>query len=336
MGNELVMDVGDFFGQGWAELIAGKMGREDKKSLSQVSRAARLLVYRSVSQLVATCGSSIAPSRFPQLRDLEIQGGLEKIANFLQHLHVSSLVIRSNHLSEHAVGAIAGVTTLQRLDLQYSTVKDLGAISSLRSLTELNLQHVPEISRIEDLSRLSVLTDLVSLHVGYSDVDRTLLHEFNWFFPFLTALDMSYSLLLTHSGARFRFSSFSHLVSLSLDGYSDMRDLTPLEHLGHFKSFAFRDCGLQNHWLVSLSFTTKLEFLALSRNSSLTDEGIRHLTVLQSLQNLECRELANITENGIMNAVEPLPRLNLLDITGSGVNVAGVRPCLSNVLSLRF
>ncbi len=50
-------------------------------------------------------------------------GGLEKIANFLQHLHVSSLVIRSNHLSEHAVGAIAGVTTLQRLDLQYSTVK---------------------------------------------------------------------------------------------------------------------------------------------------------------------------------------------------------------------
>ncbi len=94
------MDVYDFFGQGWAELIAKKLTREDKKSLSQVSntsrnhvcqcgsedrhltlylsrqvsRAARVLVYRTVSQLVATCDSSIASSRFPQLRDLEIQG----------------------------------------------------------------------------------------------------------------------------------------------------------------------------------------------------------------------------------------------------------------------
>lgn len=271
---------------------------------------------------------------------------MTNIGTFVQDVGISSLIIRHNSLKRDVVRAIASVTTLKTLDLQHTIVKgdypvactslvlvvlvirgaqrirfaDLGDISALRSLTELNLQSVPYISKIEDLSRLSVLTALVTLHIGHSDVERSLLHEFRYFFPYLIELDMCYSRLLTHSGARFRFSSFPHLVSLTLDGYADMRDLTPLENLGHFKSFAFRDCNLQNDWLTSFRFTTKLEHLAISRNASLSDEGICHLSVLRSLRTLECNQLENVTTNGITRLLPDLPRLVSLYLAGSGSN----------------
>ena len=164
--------------------------------------------------------------------------------------------------------------------------------------------------------------------MGHSDVDRTVLYDFKDFFPTLKELHMAYSSLLTHSGARFRFSSFPHLVSLTLDGYADMRDLTPLEHLTHFKSFAFRDCGLKNEWLTSLSYVTDLEFLALSRNTNLSDEGIHSILALRSLRTLECNQLPNVTSVGIGSIVSALTQLHRLEIRDTPVDIhqLGDRP----------
>ena len=181
------------------------------------------------------------------------------------------------------------------------------------------MDYVPHIAGIEDLSRLSVLTDLTTLHIGHSDIDRRALHDFRDFFPYLRQIHMAYSQFLTHSGARFRFSSFPHLVALTLDGYADMRDLTPLKNLPHFEAFSFRNCNLQNEWLTALSFTTKLEFLALSENPNLTDEGIAHTLVLRSLRNLECNGLSYITRIGVGSVANRLTQLTCLQIRGTSI-----------------
>ena len=287
-------------------------------------------------------------------------GPLHDLRN-LEGACISSLTIQHNSLSDRDIDLIATITTLRRLDFQHSTISgessshsatetepdllslwttekdlstaymhlntdvcfiaDLGAISRLCGLKELNLDHVPYISKIDDLSRLSILTDLTTLSVGHSDVDRTALYDFKDFFPVLKEINMAYSSLLTHSGARFRFNFFPHLVSLTLDGYADMRDLTPLEHLTHFKSFAFRDCGLKNEWLTSLSFVTDLESLALSRNTNLNDEGMQHLLVLRSLRTLECNQLQNVTSLGMGSMISLLTQLTRLEVINTGVDV---------------
>ena len=62
----------------------------------------------------------------------------------------------------------------------------------MRSLLRLNLNHV---ANIKGMRGLLMLTQLQSLHIGYSDVDRPMLHELSLNLPQLLSLDVSYSRL---------------------------------------------------------------------------------------------------------------------------------------------
>lgn len=75
----------------------------------------------------------------------------------------------------------------------YSPVLSAGVeeLISLQSLTELNLNHVPN---IKGLRGLMDLTQLECLHIGYSNVDRQMLHELSTNMPQLLSLDVSYSM----------------------------------------------------------------------------------------------------------------------------------------------
>ena len=72
--------------------------------------------------------------------------------------------------------------------LQHAGLEEL---TSLQGLTELNLNHVPNIKGLSDLLNL---TQLECLHIGYSNVDRQMLHELSTNMPQLLSLDVSYSM----------------------------------------------------------------------------------------------------------------------------------------------
>lgn len=67
---------------------------------------------------------------------------------------------------------------------------DVECLSTLRALQELNLNHV---ANVKSLQGLKQLTQLEKLHIGYSDVDRQMLHELSSALPQLLSLDVSYS-----------------------------------------------------------------------------------------------------------------------------------------------
>ncbi len=67
-------------------------------------------------------------------------------------------------------------------------------MTSLKGLTELNLNHVPN---IKGLRGLLYLTQIERLHIGYSNVDRPMLHELSANMPQLLSLDVSYSMYAT-------------------------------------------------------------------------------------------------------------------------------------------
>jgi Leucine-rich repeat (LRR) protein len=74
---------------------------------------------------------------------------------------------------------------------------------------------------------------------------------------------------ITHTGAMdtFRYhNSFGGLTELTVDGYSDMRNMAPLQLLGSLRSFSASDCMVQDAWLTSFCHLPHLTNLNLSKN----------------------------------------------------------------------
>lgn len=193
------------------------------------------------------------------------------------------------------------LSSLRILDLSYSDVSDINALSRVSGLTELNLSH----TNVRDITPLSGLTALTHLDLYKTDVyDITPLSGLTA----LTYLDLSENLRLTDINALSDLTALRHL-NLSWTGINDVSSLSGLTALAYLRlsaTFGITDFS-------PLSKLTALVNLDLSENFKLTDTiALSGMTALKELD-------LNSTKVSDVNSLAGLTTLNRLDLWDTGV-----------------
>ena len=205
------------------------------------------------------------------LTGLEFAANLERLE--LGHKRVGNTDVNSNSISD--ISPLAGLTNLERLDLEKNSISDISVLAGLTNLTWLNLAYNP-ISDISPLAGLTNLTELTLSNNSISDISPLAgLTNLTW-------LNLTYNPISDISP----LTGLTRLTSLSLENHP-LSDLSPLAGLTNLT-----ELNLERSSLSDLSFLaglTNLRQLDLHKNlisdiSPLT--GLTNLTWLNLHRNL--------------------------------------------------
>ncbi len=292
--------------QSWLASLQDRVTRPIRRAAEAVRSAVERMVGTIASAADITALRRATPDPQPRNRDVRppdgfslvrahdmIQAGTappEDWAPFLTALDLSRRPLAN-------IAPLAGLTSLQSLNLDSTQVTDLTALAALTSLQSLNLDS----TQVTDLTPLAALTNLQSLNLAFTKVtDLTLLAA-------LTNLQ-SLNLNGTKVADLTPLAPLTNLQSLALNG-TQVADLTPLATLADLQSL---DLGYMKLLpdLIPLTALTNLQTLNLSSTQ------VADLHPLAALANLRSLELWNtkVTDLSPLAALTNLQTLNLMDV----------------------
>ena len=241
------------------------------------------------------------------LTGLEFAANLERLE--LGHKRVGNTDVNSNSISD--ISPLAGLTNLERLDLEKNSISDISVLAGLTNLTWLNLAYNP----ISDISPLAGLTNLtwlalnknptisdISSLAGLTNLTRLTLHNnsISDISPLAGLTNLTELTLSNNSISDISpLAGLTNLTWLNLT-YNPISDISPLTGLTRLTSLS-----LENHPLSDLSplaGLTNLTELNLER-SSLSD-----LSFLAGLTNLRQLDL----HKNLISDISPLTGLTNL------------------------
>jgi len=223
----------------------------DAKSLADL----QLMPYlKSLTIQGHSLGTLVDLSSMSKLETLDLTGTTfpaEELAVLAKLPNLTKLILSNCGLS--TIASLEGAEKLSYLDLSSNTVRNMDALTQMKTLKELYLQH----NAVTGLEALSSLTNLEKLNIAFNSVtDLTPLStcmKLNW-------LDAGNNALTTINGVE----GLSLLSYLSVD-YNNLSDVSIVAACRELTNLSIANNQISD--ISALSALTKLDILDFSYNS---------------------------------------------------------------------
>lgn len=219
--------------------------------------------------------------------------------------------------------------------------------------------HTLDMSACTDFSKFEKLKDLTSLKILRLSRCSQLTDEHLYSIPEdVETLDLSFCPNITGNGLRFKklhslnltgciridLSLFKYYKGASgeliLSGCPQIDDRACEElSTSELHSLDLSGCKISDEGLKSLAKIKSLQVLKLANNDSLTDQGVRYLAGLEQLESLDLTKCTGVTEESLIQLVKECPKLQHLFLKGCSLTDSGVQKLTlgkAKLLSLRF
>lgn len=265
-------------------------------------------------------------TQFPKLRSLDLthRNVAIKKDNFsplmpltnLTSLILETCSITNNNLINLATLINLTLTNLTKLNLGGNLIGNEGLfhLKGLTKLNQLNLRQNYDI-RDEGLNHLNELTNLTDLNLSNIKITCRAVEHLTTLIN-LQSLNLDNCIAVNNIGisALTRFSSLTTLnLFCTTKGHEEFLHLKSFPALTSLSLYSGNTgCKLTDKTLDHLTILNQLSNLNLyGNNYGLTNEGLKHLTLLTNLQALAISYSPNITLEGLSN-LKKLPKIRYL------------------------
>ena len=247
-----------------------------------------------------------------------------EISNLSNMYNLAFLDITSIHITDISLMYLQNIVTLKRLHLSCCkklTDNGIAYLRSLPSLTYLDLRLCSLITDtgLESLASLPlehlILSSCAITNMGMVTISK---------FP-LKTLDISYCRLVTDTGIRL-LRNVRTLMNLNIRGCRDITDIS-MSIIGNLRleQLSISSCRrITDHGLTYLS--NRIHTLDISY-TSITDQGMLHLSNMIRLRSLHLNYCAHVTDKGLEYlSIVTSPSITHLSICGSiNITNSGLR-----------
>lgn len=275
--------------------------------------------------------------RMPALVSLDINGEKEmlSISHLSGHSQLKSLVLTGCALTSDDLNSIAGLSSLETLDLSNNNITSVTVLSNLTSLKHVVLakNNIADISQLTsgefieviDASenRLTAIPDykycesLVSLAVAKNNIsDLSSIHQYKN----LTSLDISKNAVTNAKN----IAKLTNLETLNVSG----NNITNFEFLSSLKNLHALDVSATS--FMSVSSLSGLPLI----NLSATDTPLSSLSGISAVSTLTSIRIANSSVNDI-SPLAALTNLDYLDISNCKIKDVSPLKDLQNLYTLK-
>lgn len=273
---------------------------------------------RSSAQIVEEF-NGLSPPRRTDERLIELSEQADQLAG------ITALDLGGSAVTDGGAECLPKFTAVTELSLAGSRVtgKALTYVAAMPALQVFNFNNV----RIDDdaLASLASAPQLQELSLGGTGINDAAFEHLAQI-ESLRVLDVSGNELLM--GRTFtelvkdrRFSALTVLIADgTLFGYGGVEELGRLKEL---QTLGLNRCDVTNEALQNLQTCTTLEFLRLGENK-FTDEGLKSLTRLKQLKELDLHGNPAVTDEGLAR-LRGLQQLELLSLDGTRCTLEAAR-----------
>lgn len=292
-----------------------------------------------------------ALSSMTNLRDLRFDNTYVSDLSPLSGL-INLQIINASGSYIKDLSPLEGLTNLERLYISNTSVSSLDSLSELNNLQTIYLDS----TSVNSLQPLSGLAKLESIYCDNTGIKSSKANEFMAENPNVIVVFESTALtrwwnsmsaewkrvfgaisVLDEEPSKEQLHEAAKIKEIDISGHKDIKDLTPLKSLTHFKSLDCSNTGIDNLW--PLADLVDLQMINCAGNPISNCDPLRDLISLRAL-NISNTE---ITELQCISRIKNLEELNIeqcnitdiavigesgLDIVyadGSGINLESVK-----------